>query len=85
MAPTPLSVVCFRFNPKTRAWSNGEIDAANERLMEAVNATGEVFISHTKLRNALTLRLAIGHLRTAERHVARAWELLQQHAALIAR
>jgi aromatic-L-amino-acid decarboxylase len=48
--------------------------------MEAVNRTGEVFLSHTRLRDRFTIRLAIGNLRTEERHVARAWELLRTAA-----
>ncbi|MCY4027047.1 MAG: pyridoxal-dependent decarboxylase [Acidobacteria bacterium] len=52
------------------------LDAVNERLLEAVNATGEVFLSHTRLRGRFAIRLAIGHIRTEERHVRRAWELL---------
>ena len=58
------------------------IDAFNERLLEAVNATGEIFISHTRLDGRFVIRLAIGNLRTTEVHVARAWELLRLHAAL---
>ena len=53
-------------------------DALNERLLEAVNATGEVFLSHTRLDGRFTVRLAIGHVRTAERHVRRAWDLLRE-------
>jgi aromatic-L-amino-acid/L-tryptophan decarboxylase len=45
-----------------------------------VNASGEVFLSHTRLHGRLTLRLAIGQLRTTEAHVARAWTLLKLHA-----
>ena len=71
LAPVELSVVCFR--------AKGS-DVLNEHLLEAVNRTGEIFISHTRLGSVFTLRLAIGNLRTQERHVARAWELLQQHA-----
>ena len=44
--------------------------------MDAVNASGELFLSHTKLRGRFTIRYAIGNLRTQERHVERAWELL---------
>ena len=57
---------------------DAETDALNERLIEAVNATGEVFLSHTRLNGRFTVRLAIGHVRTAERHVRRAWELLNE-------
>jgi len=54
--------------------------AFNERLLEAVNSRGEVFLSHTRLHDRFVLRLAIGNLRTTEAHVARAWSLLQETA-----
>ena len=76
LAPVPFSVVCFRARPAHVP--AGDLDRFNEELLEAVNATGEVFLSHTRLNGALVLRLAIGHLRTTEAHVARAWELLQR-------
>ena len=57
---------------------DAETDALNERLIEAVNATGEVFLSHTRLDGRFTIRLAVGHVRTEERHVRRAWELLDE-------
>lgn len=53
-------------------------DALNERLLDAVNATGEVFLSHTRLHGRFALRLAVGHVRTEERHVRRAWDLLAE-------
>jgi aromatic-L-amino-acid decarboxylase len=62
----------------------GETDALNERLIEAVNATGEVFLSHTRLNGRFTIRLAIGHIRTEERHVRRAWELLNDKLGALA-
>jgi aromatic-L-amino-acid decarboxylase len=48
--------------------------------MDAVNRTGEMFLSHTKLRGRFTIRLAIGNLRTERRHVVRAWDLLREAA-----
>jgi aromatic-L-amino-acid decarboxylase len=71
-APVPFSVVCFR------ARATDEFNAA---LLDRLNASGEVFLSHTKLAGRYTLRLAIGNLHTTERHVARAWQLIQQLAA----
>jgi len=71
-APVPFSVVCFRAR---------ETDEFNAALLERLNASGEVFLSHTKLGGRYTLRLAVGNLHTTERHVARAWELIQQLAA----
>ena len=76
LAPVPFSVVCFRARGGT---SEEETDRLNERILESVNATGEMFISHTRLDGRYTLRLAIGNLHTAEHHVSRAWDLLQEH------
>jgi aromatic-L-amino-acid decarboxylase len=77
LAPVPFSVVCFRGKPRGREWSESELETLNQQLLDAMNATGEVFLSHTKLNGRFTLRLAIGNLRTEQRHVARAWELAQ--------
>jgi aromatic-L-amino-acid decarboxylase len=70
-APVPFSVVCFR------ARGTDEFNAA---LLDRLNASGEVFLSHTKLNGRFTLRLAIGNLHTTEHHVARAWTLVEQLA-----
>jgi len=77
LAPVPFSVVCFR----ARARTNEDADRLNERVLESVNATGEMFISHTRLDGRYALRLAIGNLQTAEVHVRRAWDLLQEHTS----
>jgi aromatic-L-amino-acid decarboxylase len=80
LAPVPFSTVCFRWvgdgtlDPET-------LDERNAAIMDTVNRTGEVFLSHTRLDGRFTIRLAIGNLRTEESHVARAWELLRAAAA----
>jgi aromatic-L-amino-acid decarboxylase len=84
LAPVPFSVVCFRARPSGRSLSDRDLDVLNRQLLDAVNATGEVFLSHTRLHDRLVLRLAVGHLRTTERHVARAWKLLRTHTAQLA-
>jgi aromatic-L-amino-acid/L-tryptophan decarboxylase len=90
MAPSPFATVCFRWRPRALAGRDGdrEVEAAlarlNERLMEAVNASGEIFISHTRLDGRFTLRLALGGIRTEERHVDRAWALLSEHGRRLA-
>ena len=48
-----------------------------------MNATGEVFLSHTRINGAFVIRIAIGHLRTTAAHTGRAWELLSQHTAAL--
>ncbi len=70
-APRPLSVVCFR-----REGSDEE----NEALLERVNTTGEIFLSHTRLDGRYVLRLAVGNARTTEADVQHAWEVLQRCA-----
>ncbi|HWQ02280.1 MAG TPA: aminotransferase class V-fold PLP-dependent enzyme [Gaiellaceae bacterium] len=67
-APRHFSLVCFR--------KEGS-DDENEAILERVNASGEIFISHTKLNDRYVLRLAIGNERTAEEDVRRAWEVLR--------
>jgi aromatic-L-amino-acid decarboxylase len=87
LAPAPFSTVCFRYRPAHLAGREDEpvvradLDELNTRLMDAVNRTGEVFLSHTRLRDRFTIRIAIGNLRTEPRHVERAWELLRREAA----
>ncbi len=89
LAPVPFSTVCFRYRPAalrdgTDAGSISErLDALNARLITAVNGTGEVFLSHTKLGGRYTIRMAIGNLRTERRHIERAWQLLRREAAAL--
>ncbi len=84
LAPTPFSVVCFRFRPRDISLNAQDLEAylnrINEALLDAVNKTGEIYLSHTKLNGKFTIRLAIGNIRTTEAHVQRAWELLKHHA-----
>jgi len=88
MAPTPLSVVCFRACPPAlRSERPDEADSIlnrfNEELLRRVNLSGEAYLSHTALGGCYTLRLAIGNIRTTEKHVARAWEVLQDMSSAL--
>jgi aromatic-L-amino-acid decarboxylase len=92
LAPVPFSTVCFRYRPASggpgerdgMADGDGDDEAAldqrNASIIDAVNRTGEVFLSHTRLDSRFTIRLAVGNLRTEARHVERAWELLRAAA-----
>ena len=77
-APVPFSLVCFRYAPA--GVGPAEQDRLNEAIMHAANASGEMFISHTKLSGRFTLRLSIGNIRTGEGQVAAAWNRLQAEA-----
>ena len=78
VAPVPFSLVCFRYAPS--GVHEEVLNEMNARILAMVNAGGEVFLSHTKLDGRYVLRLAVGNIRTEERHVRRAWEILQESA-----
>jgi len=79
VAPVPFSTVVFRFAPD--GLSTEASDEANQAIMDRVNATGEVFLSHTVLNERFCIRLAIGNLRTRWDHLERSWALLREEAA----
>jgi Glutamate decarboxylase and related PLP-dependent proteins len=81
LAPVPFSTVCFRWRPAGRDLDEVTLDAANAAIMDGVNRTGEVFLSHTRLDGRFAIRLAVGSIRTEPRHVERAWALLRKAAA----
>jgi len=83
LAPVPFSTVCFRWvgaRESADRPTERELDIRNADIMDAVNRSGEIFLSHTRLRDRFTIRIAIGNLRTEPRHVERAWALLREAA-----
>ena len=80
MAPVPFSVVCFRATPDRLRGDEAALDALNARVLERINKSGDVFLSHTKLNGKYVLRLAIGNGRTTEADVRRAWDVLNREA-----
>jgi aromatic-L-amino-acid/L-tryptophan decarboxylase len=72
-APVPLNLVCFRH-------SGG--DAVNQAVMDRLNQSGDLFLTHTRLNDQLTLRLSIGQTQTELRHVERAWARIREEARL---
>lgn len=77
LAPTYFSTVCFRAIPKSISDEN-KLNELNEKLMNEVNATGKVLLSHTKLNGKFTIRLVISGIRQEERHAEEVWKLLNQ-------
>jgi aromatic-L-amino-acid decarboxylase len=73
-APRHFSLVCFRYDGS---------DEENERLLEGVNDSGEVFLSHTRFADRYQLRLAVGNFRTTEEDVRVAWDVLKREAAAL--
>jgi aromatic-L-amino-acid/L-tryptophan decarboxylase len=73
-APVPLNLVCFRH-------LGG--DEVNQRLLDRLNASGELYLTHTRLDGLLTLRLAIGGTHTGRRHVEAAWERIRRLVSIL--
>jgi aromatic-L-amino-acid decarboxylase len=73
-APHPLSLVCFRLRAG---------DDASRKLMNALNETGEVFLSHTVLNGNFVLRLAIGNIKTSREDIVMTWDLIRDIAGRI--
>ncbi len=70
-APAPLNLVCFRHRAG---------DEANEKLMNRLNASGNLYLTHTRLDGKFTLRVCVGQTNTEQRHVERAWKRIQEEA-----
>lgn len=67
-APAPLNLVCFRLRAG---------DDANQNLLDRLNTSGDLFLTHTRLDGRLTLRMCIGQTHTGPRHVERAWRRIR--------
>ncbi|HJQ34092.1 MAG TPA: pyridoxal-dependent decarboxylase [Pyrinomonadaceae bacterium] len=85
LAPVNMAVVCFRARVASGltqdadaddAATEADVDTLNESLLARVNATGEAYLTHTRLGGRLALRVAVGNVLTTERHLARVWELI---------
>jgi aromatic-L-amino-acid decarboxylase len=72
-APAPLNLVCFRHRAG---------DAVNAAIMERLNGSGALYLTHTRLDDKLTLRICVGQTSTEARHVERAWRLIQEAAEI---
>ena len=70
-APAPLNLVCFRHRGG---------DAANQALLDSLNQSGDLHLTHTRLHDRMTLRLCVGQTNTQARHVQRAWNRIQEEA-----
>lgn len=79
LAPVPLNTICFRYTPKDIN-DKDELNRINEKLLEAINDTGEAYFTHTTLRGTYTIRFVIGQTYVEKRHVDEAWELIVRTA-----
>jgi aromatic-L-amino-acid decarboxylase len=77
-APAHFGLVCFRLNDGR---PEPQLAALNKELMDRLNATGRMYLTHTALHGRFTLRMVIGQRTTKERHVRAAWDLIRETAA----
>jgi aromatic-L-amino-acid decarboxylase len=73
--PQTLGLVCFR--PRWPALSEEDADTATLRLMESLNNSGDLYLTHTKVAGRVVLRMALGGTRTEQRHVESAWQAIR--------
>lgn len=71
VAPVPLNLVCFRLKGS---------DEANQTIMERLNRSGDLFLTHTKLNGKFTLRFCVGQTNTQAAHVEKAWKRIREEA-----
>jgi aromatic-L-amino-acid decarboxylase len=82
-APVGMGVVCFRARGSGEP---AETDALNERIVAVVNAGGRAYLTHTRLRDRVAMRVGLGNVLTEERHLRQAWDAVREaHASLRAR
>lgn len=72
MVDPPLNLVCFRLKGA---------DEKNQQLMDRLNRSGDLYLTHTKLNGAFTLRLCVGQTNTTARHVEKAWKRISEEAS----
>ncbi len=89
LAPVPFSTVCFRYRPGALAGSEdepavaAELDRLNLALMDAVNRSGEAFLSHTRLGGRFAIRMAMANLRSTDEDMDRVWAILRREADVL--
>jgi aromatic-L-amino-acid/L-tryptophan decarboxylase len=80
VAPVVLGLVCFRYRPADADTRDEAIDRLNRKLLDRVNATRRVHLTHTLLGGRYAIRMSIGQRLTERDHVAEAWRLIQEAA-----
>jgi aromatic-L-amino-acid decarboxylase len=84
LAPRLFNLICFRFNP-SRHYTEHQLDRLNENLLQALNRSGKIYISHTRLNGMYALRFIIAQTNTGSENVEEAWQLLLEKSAELIR
>ena len=83
LAPVKVNTICFRFRPCERELEEEELDELNRRIMDEINAGGNIYMTHTRLGGRFALRVSIGQTYTRSHHVENAWRIIQRTSAKV--
>ena len=76
VCPTTLNLICFRY----AGTYEGDLNEANQRLLNQLNASGKMYLTHTKVQGKYTIRMVIGQTHVTLDHVKNAWEIIQKES-----
>ncbi len=80
LAPVPLNTICFRFHPNYIS-DEKKLDELNEKLLNQIQESGKLFLTHTKLNGKYTIRIVLGNTNLEKRHVDKAWNFIKDTSA----
>jgi aromatic-L-amino-acid decarboxylase len=73
----PLNMICFRFNPGNTSDEN-KLNSLNERILQNINATGQTFLTHTRIKGTYVIRLVAGQTYLEKTHLQEVWQLIRK-------
>lgn len=79
LAPVPLNTICFRFHPDYIS-DEAKLNELNEKLLNRIQDSGKLFLTHTKLDGKYTIRIVLGNTNLEQQHVDRAWKFVTETA-----
>lgn len=82
LAPVPLNTICFRFHP-SHISDETKLNELNEQLLNRIQESGELFLTHTKLDGKYTIRMVLGNTNLEKHHVKKAWNIIKEQASRI--
>ncbi|KAJ9559450.1 hypothetical protein OSB04_014064 [Centaurea solstitialis] len=80
VVPRNFATVCFRIAPLSESSTEEDVNRLNKKLLESLNGTGDVYMTHAVVENIFVIRVAIGATLTEEKHVNMLWDMVQKHA-----
>jgi aromatic-L-amino-acid decarboxylase len=81
LAPVNLNLICFRYVPENLT-DTEEINHFNEKLLHVINTTGQIYVTHTKIKDNYVLRIVMGQTYLQEKHITKAWEIIKEKAKM---